>query len=99
MEPNPQVPPSPASRLWKLRDETTVLKVVKRVPKTKTQRRPAATKQAAARKRRAAHGEQEIHEVLRQVAVYAGFPNAWSAPAMMKVALERFDETDQESKS
>jgi 4-carboxymuconolactone decarboxylase len=51
----------------------------------------------AARRRGAT--EMEIREVLRQVAVYAGFPSAWSALATMKVALERFDETDQESKS
>ena len=36
--------------------------------------------------------EEEIREVLRQVAVYAGFPNAWNALATMKAALERFDE-------
>jgi len=35
--------------------------------------------------------------VLCQVVVYAGFPNAWNALATMKVALERFDETEQES--
>jgi alkylhydroperoxidase/carboxymuconolactone decarboxylase family protein YurZ len=28
--------------------------------------------------------------VLRQVAVYAGFPNAWNALATMKAALEDF---------
>ena len=49
----------------------------------------------AARRRGAT--EQEIREVLRQVAVYAGFPNAWNALATMKAALERFDETDDES--
>jgi 4-carboxymuconolactone decarboxylase len=49
----------------------------------------------AARRRGAT--EQEIREVLRQVAVYAGFPNAWNALATMKAALKRFDETDQES--
>jgi 4-carboxymuconolactone decarboxylase len=38
----------------------------------------------AARRRGAT--EQEIREVLRQVAVYAGFPNAWNAPATMKAA-------------
>jgi alkylhydroperoxidase/carboxymuconolactone decarboxylase family protein YurZ len=32
--------------------------------------------------------EEEIREVLRQVAVYAGFPNAWNALATMKSALE-----------
>jgi 4-carboxymuconolactone decarboxylase len=49
----------------------------------------------AARRRGAT--EQEIREVLRQVAVYAGFPNAWNALATMKAALKRFDETGQES--
>ena len=47
------------------------------------------------------HGatEEEIREVLRQVAVYAGFPNAWNALATMKAALERFDDPqDQESR-
>jgi 4-carboxymuconolactone decarboxylase len=39
--------------------------------------------------------EDEIREVLRQVAVYAGFPNAWNALATMKAALERYDETSQ----
>jgi 4-carboxymuconolactone decarboxylase len=40
--------------------------------------------------------EEEIREVLRQVAVYAGFPNAWNALATMKAALE--DKTDGEEK-
>src|SRR5437588_4288146 len=31
--------------------------------------------------------EQEVREVLRQVAVYAGFPSAWNALATMKAAL------------
>ena len=44
----------------------------------------------AARRRGAS--EEEIREVLRQVAVYAGFPNAWNAIATMKAALEGFDE-------
>jgi 4-carboxymuconolactone decarboxylase len=35
--------------------------------------------------------EEEIREVLRQVAVYAGFPSSWNALATMKAALERFD--------
>ena len=47
--------------------------------------------------RRQGASEQEIREVLRQVAVYAGFPNAWNAIATMKAALERFDESEQES--
>ena len=36
--------------------------------------------------------EEEIREVLRQVAVYAGFPSAWNALATMNAALEDFDE-------
>jgi 4-carboxymuconolactone decarboxylase len=47
--------------------------------------------------RRQGASEHEIREVLRQVAVYAGFPNAWNAIATMKAALERFDETQQGS--
>jgi 4-carboxymuconolactone decarboxylase len=47
---------------------------------------------------RAAHrqgaSEEEIREVLRQVAVYAGFPNAWNALATMKQALEGSAEND-----
>ena len=31
--------------------------------------------------------EEEIREVLRQVAVYAGFPSAWNALATMRKAL------------
>ena len=45
--------------------------------------------------RRQGASEQEIREVLRQVAVYAGFPNAWNALATMKASLELFDEKDQ----
>jgi len=37
--------------------------------------------------------EEEIREVLRQVAVYAGFPSAWNALATMQRALEDFEET------
>jgi 4-carboxymuconolactone decarboxylase len=48
--------------------------------------------------RRQGATEEEIREVLRQVAVYAGFPNAWNALATMKAALERFDGTDPERK-
>jgi 4-carboxymuconolactone decarboxylase len=44
--------------------------------------------------RRQGATEEEIREVLRQVAVYAGFPNAWNAIATMKAALERFEATD-----
>lgn len=47
--------------------------------------------------RRQGASEQEIREVLRQVAVYAGFPSAWNALATMKAALERFEETGQEN--
>ena len=36
--------------------------------------------------------EEEVREVLRQVAVYAGFPSSWNALATMKAALERFDD-------
>jgi 4-carboxymuconolactone decarboxylase len=47
---------------------------------------------------RAAHrqgaSEEEIREVLRQVAVYAGFPNAWNALATMKQALEGSAQND-----
>jgi 4-carboxymuconolactone decarboxylase len=38
--------------------------------------------------RRQGASEDEIREVLRQVAVYAGFPSAWNALATMKSALE-----------
>jgi 4-carboxymuconolactone decarboxylase len=38
--------------------------------------------------RRQGATEDEIREVLRQVAVYAGFPSAWNALATMKRALE-----------
>jgi 4-carboxymuconolactone decarboxylase len=41
--------------------------------------------------RRQGASEDEIREVLRQVAVYAGFPSAWNGLATMKAALERFD--------
>jgi alkylhydroperoxidase/carboxymuconolactone decarboxylase family protein YurZ len=40
--------------------------------------------------RRQGATEEEIREVLRQVAVYAGFPNAWNALATMKASLEGF---------
>jgi 4-carboxymuconolactone decarboxylase len=49
--------------------------------------------------RRQGASELEIREVLRQVAVYAGFPNAWNALATMKAALQRFDDATQESRS
>jgi 4-carboxymuconolactone decarboxylase len=38
--------------------------------------------------RRQGASEEEIREVLRQVAVYAGFPAAWNALATMTRALE-----------
>jgi 4-carboxymuconolactone decarboxylase len=38
--------------------------------------------------RRQGATEAEIREVLRQVAVYAGFPSAWNALATMKKSLE-----------
>ena len=37
--------------------------------------------------RRQGASDDEIREVLRQVAVYAGFPSAWNALATMKSAL------------
>ena len=37
--------------------------------------------------RRQGAGEEEIREVIRQVAVYAGFPAAWNALATMTAAL------------
>ena len=49
--------------------------------------------------RRQGASELEIREVLRQVAVYAGFPNAWNALATMKAALERFNDANQGSRS
>jgi 4-carboxymuconolactone decarboxylase len=48
--------------------------------------------------RRQGASEDEIREVLRQVAVYAGFPHAWNALATMKAALERFDESQTRAK-
>ena len=43
--------------------------------------------------RRQGASEAEVREVLRQVAVYAGFPSAWNALATMRAALERDEET------
>jgi 4-carboxymuconolactone decarboxylase len=37
--------------------------------------------------RRQGASEEEVREVLRQVAVYAGFPSAWNALATMKGVL------------
>jgi 4-carboxymuconolactone decarboxylase len=48
--------------------------------------------------RRQGATEEEIREVLRQVAVYAGFPHAWNALATMKAALERFDEREDQQR-
>ena len=42
--------------------------------------------------RRQGATEDEIREVLRQVAVYAGFPAAWNALATMTAALTGFDD-------
>jgi 4-carboxymuconolactone decarboxylase len=44
--------------------------------------------------RRQGATEEEIREVLRQVAVYAGFPSAWNALSTMKRSLEGFSDTD-----
>jgi 4-carboxymuconolactone decarboxylase len=44
--------------------------------------------------RRQGASEEEIREVLRQVAVYAGFPSAWNALATMKKTLEGFSLND-----
>jgi 4-carboxymuconolactone decarboxylase len=44
--------------------------------------------------RRQGATEEEIREVLRQVAVYAGFPSAWNALATMKQSLDGFSETN-----
>ena len=46
--------------------------------------------------RRQGASEEEIREVLRQVAVYAGFPAAWNALATMNTALQD-DRPDTES--
>jgi 4-carboxymuconolactone decarboxylase len=46
--------------------------------------------------RRQGATEEEIREVLRQVAVYAGFPSAWNALATMKQSLKGLSETDAE---
>jgi alkylhydroperoxidase/carboxymuconolactone decarboxylase family protein YurZ len=43
--------------------------------------------------RRQGASEDEVREVLRQVAVYAGFPSAWNALATAKRALEDLDDT------
>lgn len=46
--------------------------------------------------RRQGAAEEEIREVLRQVAVYAGFPSAWNALATMKTSLEGLGATTEE---
>ena len=43
--------------------------------------------------------EEEIREVLRQVAVYAGFPTAWNALATMARALEGSEAPASEQES
>jgi 4-carboxymuconolactone decarboxylase len=42
--------------------------------------------------RRQGASEEEVREVLRQVAVYAGFPAAWNALATMNAAREDTEE-------
>ena len=44
--------------------------------------------------RRQGASEEEIREVLRQVAVYAGFPSAWNALATMRAALKDLGEDE-----
>lgn len=46
--------------------------------------------------RRQGASEEEIREVLRQVAVYAGFPSAENALATMRKALEGLSDSDEE---
>jgi 4-carboxymuconolactone decarboxylase len=47
--------------------------------------------------RRQGASEDEIREVLRQVAVYAGFPTAWNALATMKRAVDGLEEPGSEN--
>jgi 4-carboxymuconolactone decarboxylase len=49
--------------------------------------------------RRQGATEEEVREVLRQVAVYAGFPSAWNALATMKQALLEFSEADAKGRA
>jgi 4-carboxymuconolactone decarboxylase len=42
--------------------------------------------------RRLGASEEEVREVLRQVAVYAGFPSAWNGLATATQAFREFDE-------
>jgi alkylhydroperoxidase/carboxymuconolactone decarboxylase family protein YurZ len=44
--------------------------------------------------RRQGATEDELREVLRQVAVYAGFPSSWNALATMQQSLDGFSETN-----
>jgi alkylhydroperoxidase/carboxymuconolactone decarboxylase family protein YurZ len=44
--------------------------------------------------RRQGASEEEVREVLRQVAVYAGFPNAWNGLATMRSALADYSEDE-----
>jgi 4-carboxymuconolactone decarboxylase len=45
--------------------------------------------------RRQGASEEEVREVLRQVAVYAGFPSAWNGIATMRAALKDFEEAGE----
>jgi 4-carboxymuconolactone decarboxylase len=49
--------------------------------------------------RRQGANEEEIREVLRQVAVYAGFPTAWNALATMSRALDGLEEPPSRKES
>ncbi|HEX3976016.1 MAG TPA: carboxymuconolactone decarboxylase family protein [Solirubrobacteraceae bacterium] len=49
--------------------------------------------------RRQGASEEEIREVLRQVAVYAGFPSAWNALATMKRSLEGSSDSEGEGRA
>ena len=40
--------------------------------------------------------EEQVREVLRQVAVYAGFPSAWNALATMNAVLDQTDDDEDE---
>jgi 4-carboxymuconolactone decarboxylase len=49
--------------------------------------------------RRQGASEEEVREVLRQVAVYAGFPNAWNGLATMRSALADYAEGESDEES
>jgi 4-carboxymuconolactone decarboxylase len=49
--------------------------------------------------RRQGASEEEVREVLRQVAVYAGFPNAWNGLATMRSALADYAEGESGEES